>query len=414
MTSSCLRDHRPCGAVALPVALAMALAMLLYIGIVHGSLLTEQRLSANRYRAAVAFEAADAGIDFMLGRLNAGDPVDARCQPESSPDLPSFREQQAGQPDGQGAWAPGGIPVLCSAEGTGWACQCGAPALPAAAQPSVAPSAATFTVQMHPGTPADLLRIESVGCSNPAQPCVPVPGRADAQARIAVSIGHVPALAQVPAAALTVHGDLHLGSSPWILQHPSASGGLALHTGGTVVADRLATLGPPGAPARSTVLASDPALLGTERSHTFSRLFRMDAAAWQALPTVRRVDCPSACDNALRNAVGPGGHHTMLWLNGGLHLEGPLQLGTPSRPVVIIADGPIALRGPLTVHGLVYTTSSHWQAPAGADIFGAVVAEGALRGNGITRIRHDAEVLQALHDRTGTFVRVPGSWKDFE
>lgn len=408
---------RAWGAVTLPVALAVSLAMLLFVGIVNGSLLTEQRLSGNHLRSQAAFQAAEAGVDWMLGRLNAGDPVNGRCEVQSSAALPSFREQHAGWPDAQGAWAPPGLPVTCTGEGAGWACSCGTPAAgqPPSADTSAATSSATFTVRLHPGARPDLLQLESVGCSNRAPPCISAAGQADARARVAVSVGHLPALAHLPAAALTVHGDLHLGAAPWVLQrsHP-AQGGMVLHTGGTVTADRLSLRGPPGAPAASTVVTSDPALRTEDNGHAFSRLFRMDAAAWQALPTVRRVDCASTCDSALHDAVGPGGHHTMLWLSGGLHVAGPLELGSPTRPVLIVADGPVLLAGPVVVHGLIYTTSPRWHAPAGAEVIGAVVAEGALNGAGITHIRHDAQLLQILHERTGTFLRVPGSWKDFE
>ena len=418
MTRMPLPSRGPRGTATLPAALAVSLVMLLFMGIVNGSLLTEQRLSANHLRSQAAFEAAEAGIDWMLGRLNAGDPVDDRCEAQSSAALPSFREQHAGWPDAQGAWTPPGLPVNCTTEGAGWACWCGT--LPAVGQPppadtSAATSSATFTVQLRPGAPRDLLQVESAGCSNQAPPCASAAGRGDAQAQVAVSVGHVPALAHVPAAALTVHGDLHLGGAAWMLQRSQpAQGGMVLHTGGNVTADRLSLRGPPGAPAASTAVTSDPALRSADRGHTFSRLFRMDAASWQTLPTVHRVDCASACDSALRDAVGVGGHHTMLWLSGGLQLAGPLELGSPTRPVLIVADGPVLLAGPVVVHGFIYTTSPRWHAPAGAEVFGAVVAEGALNGSGVTHIRHDALVLQILHERTGTFLRVPGSWKDFE
>ncbi|KQV82986.1 hypothetical protein [Rhizobacter sp. Root1221] len=416
MTGQRIVLRRTAGAVALPVALAMALAMLLYIGIVNGNLLTEQRLSANRHRAAVAFEAADAGIDWMLGRLNAGDPVDPQCERRPAPGRPSFREQHAGLPDAHGAWAPSGLPVACTAGGATWTCQCGSPASVGDNGPTPG-SAAAFSVQLEPVAPSHLMRVASTGCSNPAPPCTggtAGTGQADAQARVELSIAHLPALAQWPAAALTVLGSLQLGSAPWVLLHPDpSSGGLALHTGGAVAADRLVTRGPPGTPAAASMLTADPALRHTDRPHAFAALFGMHHAAWRTLPTVRHVDCASPCDGALRRALGPGGHHTMLWLNGGLHLAEPQQLGTPERPVLVIADGPVSFAHAVTVHGLVYTTASRWQAPAGAEVTGAVVAEGDLHGSGTTVVRHDPQVLQALHERTGTFVRVPGSWKDF-
>ena len=44
---------------------------------------------------------------------------------------------------------------------------------------------------------------------------------------------------------------------------------------------------------------------------------------------------------------------------------------------------------------------------------GAVVA-GSYVGNGTPDLRRDADVLARLATGTGSFVRVNGSWKDFQ
>ncbi len=49
------------GGAALSVVLTVAGMLLLLAGVVHGHLLTSQRLATNQQRAAVAAEAADAG-----------------------------------------------------------------------------------------------------------------------------------------------------------------------------------------------------------------------------------------------------------------------------------------------------------------------------------------------------------------
>jgi hypothetical protein len=42
-----------------------------------------------------------------------------------------------------------------------------------------------------------------------------------------------------------------------------------------------------------------------------------------------------------------------------------------------------------------------------------VISESDYRGNGAPRLQRDAEVLRALQRHTGSFARVPGSWKDY-
>ena len=46
-------------------------------------------------------------------------------------------------------------------------------------------------------------------------------------------------------------------------------------------------------------------------------------------------------------------------------------------------------------------------------IRGAAVAEGALGGSGTPTIVFDADALRRLRLKSGSFVRVPGGWKDF-
>ena len=64
---------------------------------------------------------------------------------------------------------------------------------------------------------------------------------------------------------------------------------------------------------------------------------------------------------------------------------------------------------------LLYGASLHWNdAPAGTAILrGAAIAEGAYSGNGAPEFVYDAAVLSRLQHDSGSYVRVPGSWRDF-
>ena len=416
------------GGAALAAALMLAFAMGALALFTHHNVHTAQQLAATQYRATRAFEAADAGLGWMLARLNAGDPVDSACVPR--PDAPadelSFRARHVGEPAASGAWLPPAVQPACRlteatapAEGTeaaSWSCHCPAHGDGAPARPEGTSLTPAFAVRLQPHATARVMTLQSTGCSDTAPPCVPAAEglvSAEAHTRLSVDLAHLPALAQTPIAALTVHGDVQLGASPWRLVHPGTDGSLALHAGGAVQADRLTMVGAPGSPAAAGLLANDAALARVAADARFPALFRLDKPAWRALPSVRRVACSSPCDAALAAALGPGTRHPMVWLDGGLQLAAPATLGTAARPVLLVADGPVRLTAPLVLHGLLYTTSPDWHDPAGAQVNGAVVAEGALHGSGATRIRHDAAVLAVLHQRTGTFVRVNASWKDF-
>jgi hypothetical protein len=96
-----------------------------------------------------------------------------------------------------------------------------------------------------------------------------------------------------------------------------------------------------------------------------------------------------------------------------LKLETPIVLGTPEHPVLLVVDGPVDIHAKAVIHGAVYVTSSSWTDSAGASIHGAVLVEGDLQATGATQISHNAALLLALHDHTGSYARVPGSWRDF-
>ena len=70
----------------------------------------------------------------------------------------------------------------------------------------------------------------------------------------------------------------------------------------------------------------------------------------------------------------------------------------------------------VNVYGLVYTRgSAGWvTSGAGGQVTGAVVSEGGVSGSGSPTIVHDPDVLNRLRYAVGTFVRVPGSWRDFK
>ena len=56
---------------------------------------------------------------------------------------------------------------------------------------------------------------------------------------------------------------------------------------------------------------------------------------------------------------------------------------------------------------------SSWVTSGMGRIQGAVVAEGEISGSGSPTIIYDRAVLDRLRGSVGSFVRAPGSWRDF-
>ena len=104
-----------------------------------------------------------------------------------------------------------------------------------------------------------------------------------------------------------------------------------------------------------------------------------------------------------------------MWAEGDLALTGPLNLGTATRPVLLVVSGSAKLSGEVQVHGLLHAARVEWNADGtGAGrVTGAVTSASDYNGSGAPDLVFDAAVLQTLQANSGSFARVAGSWKDF-
>jgi hypothetical protein len=86
-------------------------------------------------------------------------------------------------------------------------------------------------------------------------------------------------------------------------------------------------------------------------------------------------------------------------------------------PVVVVVDGGVRLHGAVRMWGLLYASDISWHAGragamTSARIDGAVVSEAHFRGDAAPDLVYDPQVIARLQALHGTFVRVPGSWRD--
>ena len=140
----------------------------------------------------------------------------------------------------------------------------------------------------------------------------------------------------------------------------------------------------------------------------------MDRAAWSAQPAATSLACAGGCAAAITDAVAAG--RRLIAAQGDVVLDGPLELGSPERPIVLLVTGGLSLRGAVALHGVVVAGALDWRdaaANTGALVRGAVLVEGSYQGDAAADIVHDATVLARLQRGTGSFARVSGSWKDF-
>jgi hypothetical protein len=409
------------GAATLALVSGLLVVMVLTAAALQRGLVFEQKASTNQYRALQAQEAAEAGLEWALAQLNAGR-IDDQCRPAA--DGASLRERglkyvAAQRGDFEPAFdaARSGAPA-CRHSAQGWRCLCpahGKAMLPVAQDSELHPGFAVELSGVEPGTTrlAGAVKLAVRGCAHIASDScaggrMGEPGQAVATVQAAL----LPALAVLPAAPLVALGDVDLGADGAGLHNADAASGLLVHAGGALLnADRARLSPPPGTPAASALAEHDEPLTGRTPDRLLQLHLGLPRTSFEHLPSVVTLDCTADCGNRLRDAAVRG--MRMLRVAGDLVLHN-IELGGPREPVLLVADGGIRLGAGVRFTGVLFGRSLQWQAGSdGRDrLRGAAIVAGAVALSGRPDLVRDADVLNLLHTRTGTFVRVPGSWKD--
>ena len=178
---------------------------------------------------------------------------------------------------------------------------------------------------------------------------------------------------------------------------------------------RPSSRGTPGTPAPATLQASDATLAALGPDRLFAAIFGTWPDVARKQPAAVVLACaPTGCDATLLRAAVARHPGRVFWVDGDLTLDSAGDIGSTDAPVVAIVDGSLRFTAAVTVHGLVYSRAATWDSAGHGTIRGAAVAQGHLRGHGAFDIVYDAAILRRLRLLTGSFVQVPGSWRDFE
>ena len=118
---------------ALFVTVMLCLAMVLAVAVAHRNVFVEEQRSANELRAASAFEAAEAGLEWALARINDPTRTGPDCLPSADAGALSLRQRMVriATPSGEispQAWNDAGTPAplqaACVRGAVGWTCSC--------------------------------------------------------------------------------------------------------------------------------------------------------------------------------------------------------------------------------------------------------------------------------------------------
>ncbi|MED5621337.1 pilus assembly PilX family protein [Ideonella sp. BN130291] len=413
------------GAASLVVVMLLLFTMMLTAAYASRSLVVEQKNAANQLRATQALEAAEAGLEWGLAQLNAGH-VDEQCSATEASGSLSFLERvlrvadrDSGRFDEHADATQTGAPACVRDPAGQWQCTC-----PSAGsrRPGVQPGThATPAFQLHfqgvappagAASAPSLVQITAQGCARAgaSMACEPSAATDVALAVAQVQAALLPALATPPAATLTASGSIRTGTAAVGLYNTDARGsGLAVHAGASVQAEGARVAGPPGA--MSAVLANDSALAARSFERLMLSHLGVPKDSYGQLPSVRTLQCAGDCTAAVQAAVRSG--IRQLWIVGDATLA-DVELGTTAAPVVLVVDGRLSLSAGVRITGFMLARSLQWDhgASGSAWLRGAAMVAGDAQLSGTPDLMYDAAVLHTLNRLTGSFVKVPGSWKD--
>lgn len=374
--------------------LSMCLVLLTVLGLgatwAARQLASAQRVAANDLRGAAAAEAAEAGIAWTIAMLNTGR-VDDRCRPAadaSGDSIPGaitpergpagFRERflqvaadgyfrprsatatastSSSASTGTGASSAGGERLadwLASCVNTGplrWLCRCGGEGGNASSGSEPTAALPMFSIRFADGGAGGLLKLLVRACSDHASDCENLSDGPRGVAEVSQQLALLSALRRPPQAS---------------------------------------TLEGPG---------------------TFMQLFGMPPARYRSQPAVTRLRCDADCGPLLAQALARG--RRLLWIDGDARISALPASAAEGPPLVLIATGRLDLSTSGALRGLLYARDGvRWHPPVGtaASLQGALASDGVIDQAPQVTVAHDADVLQQIKRRMGSYLPVPGGW----
>jgi Tfp pilus assembly protein PilX len=420
------------GAASLLVALILLLGGTIIAFYANRSFIFEQRTSANQYRATKAFELAEAGTEWALGKLNENMPMVAgtTCATGGAATDPAFRDRYAAPtPSPARLIVNTSLVPRCRINQAGVAaCDCQATAGTVAALGSADNDQGHFGVRFA-SVPGDNLAVEIIarGCTAGDSVCNPnaASSSADATALVRVIAKVVPSVPVGPGAALTAGSVSVTGGNLNVINSNQRSNGITINAGSAVATgSTVAVYSVPGTPSRGSILDDDASLRNVTTSAAenlfFARFFGQPLNSYST--SDQDVVSISGADAAAR------GVEVMGYINRGLRaprffvpgditfdsaIVGGATLGSAANPVVIATTGTLTMRGNVTAYGLFYAADIDATGSGDTTINGAMVTRGAFsKASGTLNLIYDPSSWSGALAPHGRLARVPGSWRD--
>jgi Tfp pilus assembly protein PilX len=417
------------GATAMIVSVLLLFSSSLAILYLNRSLIFEQRTSANMYKASIAHQMAEAGIEWATGMLNtAYDIQESDCTLLSTTNLP-FRKRYV-----QSQWGTTTAVVSvtntfpgCKVNGTTMTCNC-----PTVTGTTTAASLGTSTLPGFTVAFADVsgdsesVKVTATGCTDLSTACYSTTkANADASASITVILKMRPLLRAAPSSTLSCGVDCNTGGSINITNTDTTTNGVLVNAGGSVTTGSGAYTTMAGIPSANAIVSTDTTLSALASSDTsscsnssmFKSYFGSTVAEYANSPIVKTITCTTAaaCGTAVNAAVADGWRSFYFDSGFSWNNSAGATLGSASDPVTIVTNGALNINGNSTIFGLLFANSgvTNDVGTGGSTIQGALVTCRSYSNTGNGSLIYNSSVLTGVRRSTGDFVRVSGSWKDY-
>jgi hypothetical protein len=430
---SLLRSRRSQhGAVSLLVALMLLLGGTIMAFFANRSFIFEQRTSANQYRATKAFELAEAGIEWGLGKLNENVPLAAGtdCSTNAGAADPTFRSLYATPTAGGSRNVSLNSMPSCRIDAAGIAtCICPTAASTTANHASTFADQGRFGVRFRDGANG-VVEIIARGCTNGTVPCDPMDNAyagADATAVTRVQVKAVPAVVGGPGAPLTA-GSLAVaaGGVVNVVNSDVPSNGITINTGaaGVQTGSGINAYSLPGSPSSASIVDDDQALVGMTlpaEDARFASFLGQTMTNYRTVdPDVIRIGSCSAagCGAQVMNVINSGVLQPRFFVDGDITFDsgnvGGSPIGTATNRVVVVSNGTLSIDANVTAHGLFHAAAVSFNGSGTSTIYGAAISRGAfsVANSATLNLIYDPSAWSASAVPTGRLVKVPGSWRD--
>lgn len=427
----CVVKHearRQRGVATLVTVMVLFFVMALVAAYANRNLIVEQRVAQSYQALGIATEVNHQAVARLLSLLNSGR-VNDQCQVDPAGsgslrdrllvfkangiiDVPAVTK-------GTGLTAPFVISCDRVRPGGLWQCQC-----PADFKPKLVADDGTaresFIARVRPFTgTTDIGRvgISVSACAASSEACdLTRKKKSDAPASWRVqSLLLLRSLKMPPTSPLVASGRIDLGTGMVAVLNEPGFGNTAVQAGQEVVGNRSAISGPAGSAPSLSVVANDANLAIADDDHFFRLFFGMKMADYIAQPAMRQLKCENGCATVLKDMVAAGAQ--VIWHDGDLTLGDNEEIGSVTKPFVLLVRGQLIINSPLHLRGVVFSSGNLSWTNVSANpsvVQGAVLVGGNVQADKGATALFDGAVINALKVQAGSFIQLPGAghWEE--